>query len=600
MKIAILSMAILYSSFLEGQNRTKADSLLQLLNEGVYSDSLTFEIEYRLAFYHPIPVNSMKHAKRAVEISKDMQNDLNQARALEAIGRSNRLLGNNPESFLATYEALQIYERLGLMSRKASLLSQIASNHVIDENFDEAIDNFRRSKNPFELLSDDYRLATTLVNLGETYRLSGKLDSAEYSFRNALELNKSLDHDVIEAYSLGNLGMTHHAQGDLSIALTELNRSVEILSELGDPASLVIYDAEIGQIQIKQGFKSDGFERIERAFLLAKSEHLKEQVRDLSKTLSELYVLDSKFEEAFSYQREFKIYSDSLVNAGNIRLIEQTKAKYEMDKQMVRSDSLLKQRQTEIRYTVLTIALLILIICVVFYAYQNKRRLNLELNTKNRIIKAQVAERELLHREMHHRVKNNLQLISSIMGLHAQEAEDQNVSIAISEGKSRMGAMSLIHQKLYGKEEVSYINLKSYLEGLIDNLRFTFSGQVEKIDFNSPELKVSADDSIPIGLIVNEAICNAVKHSQKNDLLIHISLKSTENGYFSLIIEDNGIENDNHEISAGFGTMLISTLAKQLNAKLEIINSASGTAIRLHFLKFRLASSNPILNGIAV
>lgn len=581
------------------QNQSIADSLERVLSQNLLHDSIRFQVHRDLGHYHPIPTKAVEHSERALEIALKMKDLKKQAVAFELIGLGERLVGNKVRSYEAIFKALEIADSLDLKRNQGSLMLSIAANMVLDNRVNESYRYFRESQRLFNELGDDYRLATVLVNLGEAFRLNSELDSSNKYFSMALRVNENLGNEVIQAYSLGNLGMTHHAQGKLEEALPELEQAVEMLNELGDPASVVIYDAEIGQILIKQGQEEEGIKKIVTSFELAKSENLKEQIKELSSMLTQLYSERGVFDQAYFYQRQFQIYQDSLVNPASIREIEQAKSEYEMNKQQRAADEQLAATRRKILYVVIVAFLLILLVAAVYYAYIGKKKANTELSQKNQVIGAQIQEKELLHKEMHHRVKNNLQLISSIMGLHAQDVHDQKVSNAISEGKTRMEAMTLIHQKLYGKEESTFVELKSYLENLTDNLKTTYSGQIEDITLDAPELNIEADDSIPIGLIVNEAVCNAAKYGAGDQVLVQVSLKPAGQGY-ELSISDNGPGFPEKELKPGFGTMLISTLAKQLRADLRIVNLSPGTSLILLLKNLKTKELVSLFNASAI
>lgn len=582
MRIALKCILIfLVNVDILAQDAFIADSLTSILSSMPSRDSIAFEIHHQLGFYHPDAKKALYHSLEALKIADGLGSPVLQARSHASIGLGHRLLGNKVRGFESSFVALQLFDSLNLSKQQAALLLQIGTNYTADHYYDKAIQYFKQSQQLFIQLNDKYRLALVNINMGEAFRSSNILDSAEVSFSRALKLNEVENRPVIEAYSLGNLGMTHHAQGKLDEAMTELVRSIEILNELGDPASVVIYEAEIGQILIKQGQQKEGFQKIEDAFELAKSENLKEQIRDISKILVGLYSENKLYSQAFFYQQQFQVYQDSLVNAENIRSIEQTKARYDLDKQASESTAILKQKEMEVLYTTAAAVLLLLVVGLVYYAYRGKKKANLELNRKNEIIHRQVEEKELLHKEIHHRVKNNLQLIGSIMGLQSQTAEDQQVSDAMSTGKSRVEAMTIIHQNLYAQKHVTHINIREYLEKLVDNLESTYEDHIQSVTLEALDVNITADDSIPIGLIVNEAVCNAVKYKGQQELVLQIIFSLTDKGHV-LSISDNGPGFVNGESKGtGFGTKLINTLARQLRADLNIESTASGTSVTL-------------------
>ena len=305
------------------------------------------------------------------------------------------------------------------------------------------------------------------------------------------------------------------------------------------------------------------------------------------------------YDKGFYYQNEYHQYKDSLVNVENVRQIEQTKARYELDKRD--SDIELKDaelaKQAAQNQTILVIALLLIIILVAIYiAYRLKSKSNQLLADRNQVIEEQAKEKELLYREMHHRVKNNLQLISSIMGLNAQESSDEVLSQELISGKSRMEAMTLIHESLYGEQANAQVKFREYLDKLLENLKVTYHGQINELTFDSPDITLLADDSIPIGLIINECICNSVKYQPASGISVHVSFEPSENTGYRLVIKDTGIGFRASDVKKGFGTKLLSTLASQLRASLTL-NMDDGTKYTLEIPELMILENKKPMIG---
>jgi two-component system, sensor histidine kinase PdtaS len=590
MKQVLIGLCLLVTHNAICQNKKLADSLVNYLEtHDILNDSLLFEVNQRLAFNHPNAAWALRYANDAHTIARRMNNPLNRGRSLEMIGVNNRLLGNTEAAFRASYAALRLYDSLNSFKRRASLHLQIGEHLMEDGDYNTAIGHMKKSISMFDSLHDSFRKARALINLGETYRLSKNVKEAITSFREALRLNDSLADNTIEAFALGNLGLAYKQQGDAQTAMKNLDRSVELLTALGDTQSICIYSAEAGSLLIDHGQISLGEKRLTGALHLARTGNLKKEIRDINKLLSDHYAKTKQFARAFSYQREFQIYQDSLVNADNIRKTQQIMSNYEIEKKSLELDNLsmryqlaeatVAQKKKELWYSIIVIALLGIAVVFVHRNYMNKRRANILLNEKNSMITMQIEQKELLHKEIYHRVKNNLQLISSIMSLQSQDSNNEQVSTAIAAGRSRVDALTIIHQNLFNEEHQMRINLRDYLGKLTENLKFTYHDQIDSLDLHSYNSEVNADDAIPIGLIVNEAICNAVKYKQDHRPKITVELQKTPNGN-NLVIKDNGpgFTKDN---TPGFGTKLITTLARQLKATLNISNDTSGTTILL-------------------
>ena len=142
---------------------------------------------------------------------------------------------------------------------------------------------------------------------------------------------------------------------------------------------------------------------------------------------------------------------------------------------------------------------------------------------QNTIVFEALKEKDFLLREIHHRVKNNLQVISSLLSLQARQIGDKNIQKAINEGRSRVRSMALIHQNLYQNENLTGVSVERYLSNLLSELFDTYKVDSDKITlhFNIQDIDLDVDTMVPFGLILNELISNCLKHAFPN-MIIHI------------------------------------------------------------------------------
>lgn len=195
---------------------------------------------------------------------------------------------------------------------------------------------------------------------------------------------------------------------------------------------------------------------------------------------------------------------------------------------------------------------------------------------------------ETLLRELHHRVKNNLQVISSLLGLQSNRLENVAAQRAVNEGKERIRTMSLIHQKLYQYDDVTALNIKDYIESLVVEIATSY-GYLDKseIRMDIPNMSMDADTALPLGLIINELVTNAFKYAynEENIPLLSVSLISTQDGHFRLIVFDNGDglpEQFDVSRANSFGFKLVQLLVKQLQGHLNITNQ-QGAYFEINF-----------------
>jgi two-component sensor histidine kinase/ligand-binding sensor domain-containing protein len=229
-----------------------------------------------------------------------------------------------------------------------------------------------------------------------------------------------------------------------------------------------------------------------------------------------------------------------------------------------------------------------------FYRYQTSRE-----KARRRTLEKTVAERTkeiakerdtnaMLLREVHHRVKNNLQVIVSLLNLQSIYIKDRAMIGVLSEIQNRIRSMSMIHQKMYKTENLASLNLREYIEDLSKNLIDTYRVQQRvELDVEVTVDDFSSDTLTPLGLFINEVISNSLKHAFKKDRegKITVKLHSRDGNKYRLEIGDNGIgfSNDPDEQTDSFGTELIGALTEQLNGELEVKSGPEGTYYKLDF-----------------
>ncbi|MBI1342065.1 MAG: hypothetical protein GC171_03915 [Terrimonas sp.] len=191
---------------------------------------------------------------------------------------------------------------------------------------------------------------------------------------------------------------------------------------------------------------------------------------------------------------------------------------------------------------------------------------------------------ESLIRELHHRVKNNLQVVSSLLSLQSNRLEDENARKALQDGRSRVDAMAMIHQRLYMDKQLASVNIQDYIEELSVSIAGSYGYSPASVitDIVISREDFDIDRAIPIGLIVNELITNAFKHAFKGitDPKVHINLLQ-EGDMLELRISDNGTGMKTKDSGpATFGIKLVHILVDQLDARLQVLNHP-GTEYRI-------------------
>jgi len=204
-------------------------------------------------------------------------------------------------------------------------------------------------------------------------------------------------------------------------------------------------------------------------------------------------------------------------------------------------------------------------------------------------IKSSLKEKELLLKEIHHRVKNNLQLVTSLLYLQSKYIKDKETLDMILESQNRVRSMSLVHEKLYQSKNLAQINFSSYIKDLVSTLFRSYSININKIKlkFNLQKAVLDVDTAITCGLIINELVSNALKYAFPEDSSgeIQIDFKSINEGKFELLVSDNGIGLPNHfniTNESSLGMRLVKTLVEQVRGKMEF-EKKDGTVFKIWF-----------------
>jgi PAS domain S-box-containing protein len=205
-------------------------------------------------------------------------------------------------------------------------------------------------------------------------------------------------------------------------------------------------------------------------------------------------------------------------------------------------------------------------------------------------LESSLKEKELLLKEIHHRVKNNLTIISSILSLQTMSMKDKEVSLTLTDCQNRVKSMALIHEKLYRSSDLSHVDFKEYVQSLLMSLsRSYIKSPGISIEYDIDGISLDIDSAIPCGLIINELVSNSLKHAFKdgNPGIIKVSMKRS-NGTYELIVSDNGSglpEWVDYKNTASLGLQLVVTLTEQLKGKIELYKD-KGTAFKISFKEF--------------
>ncbi len=328
-----------------------------------------------------------------------------------------------------------------------------------------------------------------------------------------------------------------------------------------------------------------------------------------------LFKVDSaqgNYPTAIRHYQRYKALTDSIFNEKKFDQIARLSIQYETDKKeqalrLNQKDIALlteqsKAQQTQRNALIGGAALLLALLLLSYNRYRLKQRNNQqlkaqqrvlqerqeEINHKNTTLQLLLTEKEWLLKEIHHRVKNNLQVVMSLLNAQAAYLSDEAALSAIQESQHRVQAMALIHQKLYQSEQIARISMPAYIQEVVAYLRDSYNLHQPitfQLDVESIELDVT--QAVPLGLIINEAITNALKYAFPGGRSgrITVSLHQQKKGTYQLIIADDGVglpAGYDPEQSRSLGMTLMHGFSQQLGSELTM-RSEAGVVICLLF-----------------
>jgi two-component sensor histidine kinase len=457
-------------------------------------------------------------------------------------------------------QSVAIFKQRGINDMDYSFTLYVVGNNYL------SIKDYPNAQKYFKLAlvqSEQYQfynnLADIYIALNELYTITGDYEKAEANARQAIRYATLLDNNFMLMRSWLSLAKLQNLANRPNLAITSLETCLQTAGEnFGD------------EYFLNQAYKE----------------------------LGKAYAAAGDYQHAYTSFLQYDVLKDSVFTSES----DQRVAKLQTEFEVAQKESTIKTQQQSIsqqnKVQLLTLGaaiLLVLILIGVYRNYQDKRQsntqleiLNKDLELKNLQLDKQNAENELLLKEIHHRVKNNLEIVSGLLALQAAQIDHPTAQAVMQASQNRVQSMGIIHQKLYQKGNLAAIEMKDYFENLGENILDTFNA-TDRICIlcNMHPIELDVDTAVPIGLIANELLTNALKYAfeanKPGEIIISLSPSGNADEYI-FEVADNGIGKPKSITpkGSGFGTELVNLLVKQLDGKLTV-NSNHGTHITIHF-----------------
>lgn len=506
-----------------------------------------------------------------------------------------------------TTEIARVYTNLGVLSKNAG-------------NNEKALEYHRKSLDLYNALSDQIGIGNCFNNMGVVYKNMGNYELAIDWYREAIDIWKQTNDVLNHSRSLNNMGVVYALQERWEEALITYEEALEMRLSVMDLEAMPGLQFNIGEVHLNMGHYAQAERILTEALAAAESSNERLARLEIYKTFARLMSETNRYEEAFQFSKAYTELNDSIYGVEKIRIIEETESKYRLQAQEERAEQeaelrrvaeenaenakarneAIEQRNILLYIGIGGITILGLLLTLsVFRRYRQAKRSRMELEEKNRILQETLLskeEKEILLREIHHRVKNNMQIISSLIRLQAGNMDDPQVNVALAETQNRIKSMALVHEELYQTKDLAKLDVKQYIQKLIDEIIRTYNinTKVTKI-MEVDSLKLGIDSLIPIGLIINEVISNSLKYAfkQRDKGVITIRLSSNDHRLKLYLADDGkGADNFDPESFDSLGMDLIGALTDQLDGTYSL-ETENGFAYAFDFPDTTSKSSMP-------
>nr|WP_298998497.1 histidine kinase dimerization/phosphoacceptor domain -containing protein [uncultured Allomuricauda sp.] len=519
------------------------------------------------------------------------------------------------------YAKLQLYDKqIVIRKRKRELgITENVAFYDIYSNLGlhrKARNQYIMEVKPTIADNDSYGLAKYHSKVGNYLRLDNSAPTALSELKKAKayldvfvnDISKQktekelFDTEFLKAEIEGNIGKCHVLLGEYEEAIPLLESSIEILKT--SPVNshqiavvdntLDLADANLQLENFREAKKNLDIDFNKTSIL---------QDIKRNRLLAAFYDRVENYRNAATYYRKNERIKDSL-NQKQASLLKQQLVTIVANEDLENSQRLIdeqkrineqarnemKAKDDRINLVLVSLVFTLLGFAGLVYAYLKSIKNQRLIADQKHIIENSLIEKDSLLKEIHHRVKNNLQMVSSLLSLQTKNTRSKSAIEALEEGKSRVKAMALIHQKLYQNDDLSVIEMQGYIESLINSVQSVYKkgGHNISITIDAEGTELDIDRAIPFGLILNELVSNSFKYAfpetdENGKIYIHLR-KNGDQGYFEYT--DNGVglpEDADERTNSSMGIRLMNRLVNQLQSKLNIDRASEGVRFWFNF-----------------
>ena len=509
------------------------------------------------AYYNP------KKAKKIVETGLKVTTDTdtkNLAELHKKMGDVGRFTLNKELALEHYKKAEKHYRLLGDTYNIANCLHRTGDCLGPIEDLTVVIDYYERAIDLYKQLPDDTRVASCTANIGELQVSLGNYAKGLAYFNKALKINANGDKNQrITAYTNFEIGKLYLDSLHLKKRDTFFLKSLDVLTQLnvkdGMGYAHILLSKTYFRDQKYAQAKTEGIQGLELALKVGH----KDKIREAYLILSKISEKQKNHKTSLAYYKKYSIYKDSVYNNNNQQLLADLQTKFEVDKKELalqkieieknaeKDQKKLIQKQLNITFVFTAIVALLLLTITYFYWRLKKanKRLFAQKETTQQVnteLTHTLEYKDILLKEVHHRVKNNLQVISSILQLEIDTIENPQSRKSFQNSINRIYSMAMVHEQLHGNDSNQFVDSNRYFEEIIYYIESSFTNQKVQIDLRIDDIKLPLKKALPLGMILNELITNAFKYAfsaEGKEGVLQVSMEQKE-GVIHITIRDNG------------------------------------------------------------
>jgi two-component sensor histidine kinase len=528
------------------------------------------------------PDSALAYGQQALALARRAGYHRGELFCLNDLGTAYFYIGDYPTALRYHLAALRLARRPADRQALGFAYNGLANIYIKKDELTEARRYYGLALSTARSAADS---ALYRSNLGYFFISTKQYAEGERHTRAALAIYHRQQLPLDEARCLGNLAWLHIEQRHWAAARAYASRALAMVRPLHNPAlqgqylgMQAIIARETQQPQAALAYLREALRNSRQA---ADLETQREHYRELALVQAQL----GDYRQALAWQQRFQAANDSLTGQAQTQAIAALSARYRAEQQQAhigqlqaRNQVIARQARSQRLLLGAGAGLLVLALALAAVLYSRvrlKQQTVLALNQRNQEIARRDHDKEVLLREMHHRVKNNLQVVSSLLSLQARQLSDPGANAAIRDSRSRVEAMALLHQKLYQHEELRHIALPDYLRLLTHTVLGSYGFAPEEVArLSVDEVAADVDVALPLGLLLNELLTNACKYAlpgQPHPRLT-VALHQQPNGDLHLRVADNGPglpATGSEDPAPSFGLRLMGLLARQLDTRLE-------------------------------